>query len=270
MKGFVTSKFVEADDDLFNASPMPRVIHDTFIELKRVYDEIENQRLLLRSKTKMHNESVSNYVDILDKNFEHINRFESQLNRAFKGISINDLNEIEIEDFLDKLLPKYKQIPEKILVQEASTRWKDIEKGSTSLELEETPAKYKTINKMVKSGVQEKISVIGEENEDEKYKKYEMEDYEISDIEREYLISKIKNLKNPTPRRMRIFYYKYLIMKQLLHNRLEEKMWNSVNNEIVDVLIHFSNAVNDKSYHSSKSEKLDKELIYVAKMVSVF
>lgn len=101
LKGFVTQKFIEADDDLFNASPMPRVIHDTFIELKRVYDEVEDQRLLLRSKTKMHNESVSNYVDILDKNFEHINRFENQLNRAFKGISINDLKEIEVSIHID-------------------------------------------------------------------------------------------------------------------------------------------------------------------------
>ncbi len=102
LKAFVADKFVEADDDLFSASPpMPSVIHATFIELRRVYEEVEDQRLLLRSKTKMHNESVSNYVDILDKNFEHINRFENQLNRAFKGISINDLNEIEVSIHID-------------------------------------------------------------------------------------------------------------------------------------------------------------------------
>lgn len=101
LKRFVTDKFVEADDDLFSASPLPSVIHSTFIELKRVYDEVEDQKLLLRSKTKMHNESVSNYVDILDKNFEHINRFENQLNRSFKGISINDLNEIEVSIHID-------------------------------------------------------------------------------------------------------------------------------------------------------------------------
>lgn len=98
---FARNQFVDADVELFNASPLPRIIHNTYVELKRVYDELEDQRLLLRSKTKMHNESVSNYVDILDKNFEHINRFENQLNRSFKGISINDLNEIEVSIHID-------------------------------------------------------------------------------------------------------------------------------------------------------------------------
>lgn len=101
MKSFVTDKFVDADQDLFSPSPLPSIIQSTFMELKRIYEELEDQRLLLRNKTKMHNESVSNYVDILDKNFEHIERFENQLNRSFKGISINDLNEIEVSIHID-------------------------------------------------------------------------------------------------------------------------------------------------------------------------
>jgi hypothetical protein len=101
LKRFATDKFVEVDQDLFSPSPLPSVIHSTFMEVKRIYDELVDQRLLLRNKTKMHNESVSNYVDILGKNFEHINRFESQLNRSFKGISINDLNEIEVSIHID-------------------------------------------------------------------------------------------------------------------------------------------------------------------------
>ncbi len=101
LKIFATDKFVEVDAELFGPSPLPRTIHATFIELTRIYEELDDQRLLLRSKTKMHNESVSNYVDILDKNFEHINRFENQLNRSFKGISINDLNEIEVSIHID-------------------------------------------------------------------------------------------------------------------------------------------------------------------------
>jgi len=101
LKSFVTDKFVDADQDLFSPSPLPSIIQSTFMELKRIYDELEDQRLLLRNKTKMHNESVSNYVDILDKNFEHIERFENKLNRSFKGISINDLNEIEVSIHID-------------------------------------------------------------------------------------------------------------------------------------------------------------------------
>ena len=101
LKAFATAKLVDADNDLFSSSPLPSVIHSTYVELKRIFDELANQRLLLRNKTKMHNESVSNYVDILAKNFEHIERFEQQLNRSFKGISINDLNEIEVSIHID-------------------------------------------------------------------------------------------------------------------------------------------------------------------------
>jgi hypothetical protein len=101
LKSFVTDKFVDADQDLFRPSPLPSVIQNTFMELKRIYDELEDQRLLLRSKTQMHNDSVSSYVGILDKNYEHIERFENQLNRSFKGISINDLNEIEVSIHID-------------------------------------------------------------------------------------------------------------------------------------------------------------------------
>jgi len=192
------------------------------------------------------------------------------------GIKLNDLNETEIEDFLDKLLPKYEQKSEKILVQAGETRWKNRETNSKSLELETTPSKYRTANKMVKSQTEENNQKNSKQSKDEEFKKYEMSDYELSAAEREYLISKIKNLENPTPRRMRIFYYKYLIMKQLFHIKLEEnellELWNTEEDEkiIVDVLIHFSNVVDDESYSSGKSESIDKELIYVAKMVSVF
>jgi hypothetical protein len=101
LKSFATDGFVEAEQDLFSSSPLPSIIHSSFMELKRTYDELKNRKLLLRSNTKMHNESVNNYVDILAKNSEHINRFESQLNRSFKGISINDLNEIEVSIHID-------------------------------------------------------------------------------------------------------------------------------------------------------------------------
>ena len=99
---FSRDKFVYFDPKLFEDSPLPSAIKSTYDELKIVYDELQNQGGILRSKTKMHNESVSNYVDILNKNFEHINRFESQLNRSFEGISINDLSSIQVSIQIDK------------------------------------------------------------------------------------------------------------------------------------------------------------------------
>ena len=102
LRNFARDNFVDFDPKLFEDSPLPSAIKSTYDELKIVYDELENQGIILRSKTKMHNESVSNYVDILNKNFEHINRFESQLNRSFEGISINDLSGIQVSIQIDK------------------------------------------------------------------------------------------------------------------------------------------------------------------------
>ncbi|MBU2869729.1 hypothetical protein [Colwellia sp. E2M01] len=102
LREFARAEFIDVDTELFKPSPIPSIIHQSYINLTQVYDELEGQRLLLRTKTKSHNESVSNYVDILDKNFEHINRFENQLNRSFKGISVNDLTEIEVSIHIDE------------------------------------------------------------------------------------------------------------------------------------------------------------------------
>ncbi|MGJ8594213.1 MAG: hypothetical protein ACSHXF_16810 [Aquaticitalea sp.] len=102
LREFARAEFIDVDTELFKPSPIPSIIHQSYQNLTQVYDELEGQRLLLRTKTKSHNESVSNYVDILDKNFEHINRFENQLNRSFKGISVNDLTEIEVSIHIDE------------------------------------------------------------------------------------------------------------------------------------------------------------------------
>jgi hypothetical protein len=101
LREFARAEFIDVDTELFKPSPISSIIHQSYLNLTQVYDELEGQRLLLRTKTKSHNESVSNYVDILDKNFEHINRFENQLNRSFKGISVNDLTEIEVSIHID-------------------------------------------------------------------------------------------------------------------------------------------------------------------------
>lgn len=107
LREFARDKFIELDKDLFSSNPMQSTIYKAYTSIKQVYDELESQKQLLKSKTKSHNESVSNYVDILEKNFEHISRFENQLNRSFKGISVNDLTEIEVSIHVD---PRFKNL----------------------------------------------------------------------------------------------------------------------------------------------------------------
>ena len=107
LRDFARDGFIELEDDLFNSSPVPSTIHQAYANVKQIYDELEGQWHLLKSKTRSHNESVSNYADILEKNFEHISRFENQLNRSFEGISVNDLTQIEVSTHVD---PRFKNL----------------------------------------------------------------------------------------------------------------------------------------------------------------
>ena len=107
LRDFARDGFIELEDDLFNSSPVPSTIHQAYANVKQIYDELEGQWHLLKSKTRSHNESVSNYADILEKNFEHISRFENQLNRSFEGISVNDLTQIEVSIHVD---PRFKNL----------------------------------------------------------------------------------------------------------------------------------------------------------------
>ncbi|KAF7772322.1 hypothetical protein PCIT_a2374 [Pseudoalteromonas citrea] len=107
LREFARDEFIDLDNDLFSPSPMPSTIYQAYSNVKQVYEELEGQRQILKSKNRSHNESVSNYVDILEKNFEHISRFENQLNRSFEGISVNDLTEIEVSIHVD---PRFKNL----------------------------------------------------------------------------------------------------------------------------------------------------------------
>ena len=81
------------------------------------------------------------------------------------------------------------------------------------------------------------------------------------------MLENINKLKKPTPRRIRIFYFKYLLFKNLLQLRLREvnkyNLWLELNNHnvIIDILLDIDSTNIDN--------ELKKELVYVKKMVSI-
>ncbi|MDD1783414.1 KAP family NTPase [Enterovibrio sp. ZSDZ35] len=115
------------------------------------------------------------------------------------------------------------------------------------------------------------------ENSELKTNKLDIErEIEISKEEETALIESISRLNNPTPRKIRIFYYKYLILKQIFHVRLLDKKlidtWDIECDEkiIIDILIHISNSESLPSY-SNPNISIDilEELKYSANMLSV-
>ncbi len=161
------------------------------------------------------------------------------------GLKLNHLSSNEIEEFLENILPEEEN------------------------EIEDTepiePSISNTINlKDIKSPTQYIQSTI-----------FERSNYEINSLERKYLKHTIKNLNYATPRKVRIFYYKYLIMKQLLHIRLEEKglvdNWRTESDErvIADILIHTSNDLDINTFECDKGNEILAVLKDTASMVSI-
>ena len=94
-----------------------------------------------------------------------------------------------------------------------------------------------------------------------------LNNFDFDKEERTYLLENINKLKKPTPRRIRIFYFKYLLFKNLLQLRLREvnkyNLWLELNNHnvIIDILLDIDSTNIDN--------ELKKELVYVKEMVSI-
>jgi len=161
------------------------------------------------------------------------------------GLKLNHLNSNEIEEFLENILPE-----EENEVEDTESTEPSISKA-IDLKDVKSPSEY------VKSII------------------FEQSNYEINSSERKYLKHTIKNLNYATPRKVRIFYYKYLIMKKLLHIRLEEKglvdNWREESDErvIADILIHTSNNLDIDTFECKKGHEILNVLKDTANMVSI-
>ncbi|MCJ8311741.1 MAG: hypothetical protein HRU38_08565 [Saccharospirillaceae bacterium] len=102
LKEFIQMKVIGYEATLFADMPGSATIKKCYTQLDLVYLELPTTKDMLKTRTKSHNESVSNYVDILQKNSDHIIRFESQINQTLKDIHINDLTGIKISIEVDQ------------------------------------------------------------------------------------------------------------------------------------------------------------------------
>ncbi|MCX6052635.1 MAG: P-loop NTPase fold protein [Campylobacterales bacterium] len=84
--------------------------------------------------------------------------------------------------------------------------------------------------------------------------------FEISEKELKEMLSSIEKLDKPTPRKIRIFYYKYLIAKRMLN----DKPIDTGSSSLFDLLIAYSN----NAQHKEELIK-DDELLKIVKMVTV-
>ena len=194
------------------------------------------------------------------------NLFQEYLEKIFIiGIKLNNLDHDEVKEYLSKLIPK-RSSKEAILNNKNDTlvSSKNI---STLNELTEKEVMIdsKPISTTLKDNDVSHSTI--EDTED---------DYELSEKEETALIDAITRLENPTPRKIKIFYYKYLILKQIFHIRLLRKelvnIWDISSDEklIIDMLIYVSNSKNTEGFNNPNvKDSVMAELKYSANMLSI-
>lgn len=203
-------------------------IHTRLIIVTAIDEEILRQALIHKYSTIKDETTIKlMYKEYLEKVF-------------IIGIKLNQLEDDEIEEFLIKIIPE--------LNDKESIESEKIILDDTIIHEEPT--------------IKNKIENTSFSAIDNDGKHISEDDLELTKEEKNYLIKSIKNLDNATPRKIRIFYYKYLILKKLFHTRLEEKV-------IMDILIHISNqkSLDDFNYDGINM-KLIEALKYTSNMVS--
>ncbi|MFA0348250.1 P-loop NTPase fold protein [Vibrio sp. 10N.222.55.C6] len=210
--------------------------------------------------------SIEDKYKNLNKN--NGNLFQEYIEKIFIiGIKLNDLEMDEVKEYISNLV-KNDRIKSKKSEYKTSP-----EISGTQKTVIEDPIDS-TENVII---MEDNYESEPSDNTTTKINTLDLEkEIEISKEEESALIESISRLNNPTPRKIRIFYYKYLILKQIFHVRLLDKKlidtWDIESDEkiIIDILIHISNNKSISSY-SGPNISIDilAELKYSANMLSV-
>jgi hypothetical protein len=213
------------------------------------------------------NASIMMKYQSKDINFRN-NLFQEYIEKIFIiGIKLNDLDKYEAKEYMSNIIKNDTNI-NSIEISEDTTNKNEHLINNDSIRNYDKKTREKSDNK-IGSIVNNQNNVIYQESLDL------TKEIEISNEEEIALIESIVKLEDSTPRKIKIFYYKYLILKQIFHVRLLEKnltdTWDieSDENLLVDILIYISNNKNTNGYTSNINMNILKELKYSANMLSV-
>jgi hypothetical protein len=92
----VHEDIIEDDGEIRTQVPPSGSVKHCMQRISDVYSELPQQDQVLMHQVHEHNESVASYIKVLTDNYEHVQRFESQLNRDFSQVRINDLEQVAV------------------------------------------------------------------------------------------------------------------------------------------------------------------------------
>lgn len=193
--------------------------------------------------------------------------FQEYLEKIFIiGIKLNDLNQSEVAEYLSKLIPKREKENQEIKkTSKSNPPPANPNRSNEKTNKHDAPIREQDLNPKTDAILSTSKSPSIADNT-----------FELSEEEEAALIDSITRLESPTPRKIKIFYYKYLILKQIFHVRLLSKdlvkTWDVESDEklIIDILIYVSNNKSTKGFDKENvSQDVMSELKYSANMLSI-
>ncbi|MBE3655774.1 hypothetical protein BOO92_03520 [Vibrio navarrensis] len=95
VQAFVRQQVLENDDQLMSAYVTDEQLNHAFQQLKTRYDSLEGEFDILRKNFIEHKLTIHSIINELKTNREMVRQFEQSINRAFAGVKINDLAQVE-------------------------------------------------------------------------------------------------------------------------------------------------------------------------------
>lgn len=92
---FVREQVLENDDEIMHSFVAEDVLAHAFGQLQSRYQGLDDEFDILRKHFIEHKHSIHSIINELKNNREMVRQFEQSINRAFSGVSINDLIQVE-------------------------------------------------------------------------------------------------------------------------------------------------------------------------------
>lgn len=90
-------RIVDDEDRVLTEAPDGRAINQTLKRIRQAYENLPQNLEQHRNDVEQHNQGVAGYIHFIQRHSDHISRFQSQVNDAFKTARINDLSTIELQ-----------------------------------------------------------------------------------------------------------------------------------------------------------------------------
>ncbi len=95
VRDFVRNRVIENDDQLMRSPVDVELLEHAFQQLQSRYQGLDEEFDILRKNFVEHKHSVHSIINELKNNREMVRQFEQSINRAFDGVTINDLDQVE-------------------------------------------------------------------------------------------------------------------------------------------------------------------------------